>query len=70
MSYKTFDQLPLALCADDVAEVLGVSRAKAYELMHSKGFPTLFIGKRMVTPRDKLIAWMEIQLQEQRRCSK
>ena len=61
-TYTSLDQLPLALSAEDVAQVLGISRANAYVLMHSKGFPTLKIGKRMTVPKDKLIAWMEKQL--------
>ena len=61
-TYTSFDQLPLALSAEDVAQVLGISRANAYVLMHSKGFPTLKIGKRMTVPKDKLIEWMEKQL--------
>lgn len=61
-TYTSLDQLPLALSAEDVAQVLGISRANAYALMHSKGFPTLKIGKRMTVPKDKLIAWMEKQL--------
>ena len=60
-TYTSYDQLPLALCADDVAAVLGISRANAYTLMHSKGFPTIQIGKRMVVPKNKLIEWMERQ---------
>lgn len=60
--YTSLDQLPLALSAEDVAQVLGISRANAYALMHSKGFPTLKISKRMTVPKDKLIAWMEKQL--------
>ena len=40
MTYTSLEQLPLALSADDVAQVLGISRANAYTLMHSKGFPT------------------------------
>ncbi len=51
-------QLPMALNATQVAAVLGISRAGAYTLMRSEGFPTLFIGKRMVVPKDKLLAWM------------
>ena len=62
-TYTSFDQLPLALSAEDVAQVLGISRANAYVLMHSKGFPTLKIGKRMTVPKDKLIEWMEKQLE-------
>ena len=61
-TYTSLEQLPLALSAEDVAQVLGISRANAYTLMHSKGFPTLKIGKRMTVPKDKLIAWMEKQL--------
>ena len=55
----SYDQLPVALKADQVAVVLGISRAGAYNLMRSEGFPTLFIGKRMIVPKDKLIDWMD-----------
>ena len=51
-------QLPMALNAAQVAATLGISRAGAYNLMRSEGFPTLFIGKRMVVPKDRLLAWM------------
>ena len=60
--YTSLDQLPLALSADDVAQVLGISRANAYNLMHSKGFPTIKIGKRMTGPKDKLIEWIDRQM--------
>lgn len=60
-SYTSFEQLPLTLCADDVAQVLSISRANAYTLMHSRDFPTIKIGKRMVVAKEKLIAWMEAQ---------
>lgn len=59
--YTSIDQLPITLCAEEVASVLGISRAGAYTLMHSKGFPTIKIGKRMVVPKDKLVKWMEVQ---------
>ena len=62
MAYTSLEQLPLALSADDVAQVLGISRANAYELMHSEGFPTLKIGKRMTVPKDKLIEWIQTRI--------
>ena len=37
--YKTYDDLPLFLNATMVAQVLGISAASSYELMHEKGFP-------------------------------
>ena len=58
ITFTSFDQLPLTLTADQVAAVLSISRANAYTLMHSKGFPTIRIGKRMVVHRDRLIDWM------------
>ena len=62
MTYTSLEQLPLALSAEDVAQVLGISRANAYTLMHSKGCPTIKIGKRMTVPKDKLIEWIDKQM--------
>ena len=62
MTYTSLEQLPLALSAEDVAQVLGISRANAYELMHSEGFPTLKIGKRITVPKDKLIEWIQTRI--------
>lgn len=61
-NFTSIDQLPITLCAEEVAQVLGISRAGAYMLMRSEGFPTIRIGKRMVVPKDKLLAWMEEQI--------
>ena len=60
--YTSYDQLPLALGAEDVAQVLGVSRTQAYTLMRSEGFPTLKIGHRMTVPKHKLIEWIDAQM--------
>ena len=58
-TYKNYDDLPLFLNAELIAQVLGVSPASSYELMHEDGFPTLRIGNRMVVPKEKLIQWVE-----------
>ena len=57
--YKSYDDLPLMLSVPEVAAVLGISRAGAYELAHSEGFPSLTIGSRIVVPKDKFIAWID-----------
>ena len=57
-----YDQLPIMLNAEQIAQVLGISRAGAYQLMHTKGFPLIRIGKRMVTPKEKLLKWIEDEL--------
>jgi len=61
-TYTSYNQLLLSLNANDIAAVLGISRANAYTLMRAKGFPTIFIGKRMIVPRDKFIEWMDMQI--------
>ena len=49
-TFTNYDQLPLFLNANTVAQVLGVSISSAYELMHEAGFPALRIGSRIVVP--------------------
>lgn len=57
--YKSYDDLPLFLNAELVAQVLGVSVSSVYELMHEAEFPTLRVGNnRMVVPKEKFIAWV------------
>lgn len=60
--YQTYDQIPMSLRAEDVSAVLGISRAGAYALMHQKGFPTRFIGKRMLVLREDFFGWLDAQL--------
>ena len=60
--YRSYDQLPISLNADQVAMVLGISRSNAYILMRSKGFPVLRIGTRMIVPKDKFLEWIEKQV--------
>lgn len=54
-----FETFPAVLNANQLAEALGISRAGAYQLLHTEGFPTLRIGKRMLIPKDKLILWID-----------
>ena len=54
-----FEHVPDILNAQQLAEVLGISRAGAYQILNSKDFPTLRIGKRMLVPKDKLLAWID-----------
>ena len=51
---------PDILRAEDIARILRISRQSAYELLNSKGFPTLRVGKkRMMVPKDKFIVWVD-----------
>ena len=57
------EKMPFSLNANQVAEILGVARNSAYTLMHSEGFPTIHIGRRLVVPKEKLLQWMDDQLE-------
>lgn len=56
--FKSFDDLPLTLTVVEVAEALRISRAGAYDLVRTEGFPALKIGSRIVIPKEKFIEWM------------
>ena len=60
-SIQSYDDLPLFLNVNLVAQVLGVSISTAYEVMHEPGFPVLRVGNRMVVPKEKFIQWAEEQ---------
>ncbi|WP_322175986.1 helix-turn-helix domain-containing protein [Acutalibacter caecimuris] len=59
--FRNHEELPLFLSARTVAQVLGISRAGAYELLHQEGFPVLKIGSRLVVPKEKFLLWIESQ---------
>ena len=56
--FKSYDDLPLMLSVLELTDVLGISRASAYELVKIKGFPALHIGNRILIPKEELIAWI------------
>ena len=62
--FKNHADLPLTLTAPEVGEVLGISRAAAYQLVRSEGFPSFKIGTRILVPRDKFLAWIDRQTED------
>ena len=63
-STLSYEQLPLVLSVPEIAAVLGISRAAAYELTRSKDFPSLRIGTRIVVPKDRFIDWINGRVEE------
>ena len=61
--YKNRDDLPMFLTVMDVANLLGISRASAYELVREENFPKLKIVQgRIIIPRDRLLEWLDEQV--------
>ncbi len=60
--YKSKEELPMFLTVMDVANLLGISRASAYELVREESFPKLKIVQgRIIIPRDRLLEWLDEQ---------
>ena len=55
--YRSYEDLPLALSAEDIAEILNISRTKAYYLFHREDFPFIRFGRRQI-----VFAWMRKQI--------
>ncbi len=64
--FKTYDDLPLMLSVQDVSAVLGISRAGAYELVKSEGFPAMNIGSRIIVPKEEFILWIRQKVSEKK----
>jgi len=51
----------LTLSVPEAADVLGVSRAKMYQIVKMKGFPTIHVGQRLLVSAKGLERWIEEQ---------
>lgn len=56
---NNYDELPMFINANLLAELFGVSRASAYELIREKNFPSFRIGKRILVSKENLRTWIE-----------
>lgn len=59
MMKNVTNSLPIVLTPMDVAEVLGISRNTAYQVVHSRGFPSFKVGKQYRVSRDKFLSWLD-----------
>ena len=54
------------LSVQDETAVLGISRAGAYELVKSDGFPAMKIGSRFIVPKEEFILWIKQKVSEKK----
>ncbi|WP_295368770.1 helix-turn-helix domain-containing protein [uncultured Pseudoflavonifractor sp.] len=52
------------LSVGELAKRLGVSLPTAHKLVHSTGFPSFRIGRRVLTPEAELETWLKRQMEE------
>lgn len=52
------------LSVQELSSQMGISLPKAYELVKSKGFPTIRIGKRILVPVEGFHKWLKEKSKE------
>lgn len=52
------DNKRMTMNVHELAQALGISLPKAYELTKQDGFPVIRVGKRLIIPIDALQAWL------------
>lgn len=58
MSREPFETMPDVMDAKQLAQVLQISKAGAYNLLNSSDFPTLRIGGRKLVMKNELLEWL------------
>lgn len=49
--------------ATEMAEILGISRSYAYQLIKQKKVPVIEIGNKMMVPKKQLQRWIDGELE-------
>ena len=57
--YKSIDDVPITFGPTQLADILGISRNKAYELVNRADFPKYHMGKKIIISKKHFIAWMD-----------
>lgn len=57
---NSYEDLPLVLDVADIQRIMGISRASAYELVHTPGFPAFRRGRLIKVSKSKIafFEWM------------
>lgn len=59
MKYQDLENLPLALCVDDLMKVLNIGRNTAYALVKSGQLRSVRVGRQLRIPRDALREFLQ-----------
>jgi len=55
---NSYEDLPLVLDVADIQRIMGISRASAYELVHTPGFPAFRRGRLIKVSKIAFFEWM------------
>ncbi len=49
---------PILYTVDDIQRIFKIGRSKAYQLLSSKGFPTIKLNKKLLVEKHRLEDWI------------
>lgn len=56
--WNDYDALPLILDVTDIQHIMGISRAGAYALVHTPGFPAVRSGRLIKVSKKAFFDWL------------
>lgn len=59
MKWNDYDLLPLILDVTDIQHIMGISRASAYKLVHTSGFPAVRSGRLIKISKKTFFNWLD-----------
>lgn len=57
--WNDYDALPLILDVTDIQGIMGISRASAYKLVHTPGFPAVRSGRLIKISKKTFFYWLD-----------
>lgn len=57
--FTNFDQLPIMLTVEQVAQILNLSKTNAYCLFNSTNFPSMKVGKKWLISKNNFMKWID-----------
>lgn len=58
MTYTTIEQLPLVLSVEQLAQVLGIGKNYAYELVRCGKIESIRVGHRFRIPKEAVVSYI------------
>lgn len=60
MKYNNYDEMPMFLSIKDVADTIGLSVSRIYDIASTdKSFTCVVLGRRKIVPRDEFRSWIK-----------
>ncbi len=61
MTYKSIEDIPILLSIEELQDILGIGRTKAYELLRSGQIRSIHIGRQLRISKPDLLEFLEDQ---------